>query len=150
MTKQRTTTTGPGGEVSPGPTNTLTDVPGIRVGHATRRGAGWLTGVTVVLAPPEGAVGGVDVRGGGSGTRETDLLDPRNVVERVHAVTLAGGTPGESFFVRCDHTTMSANDLDNGRVVALIGVSPTEPIEYIVLRLTVDDEATARVEVSRG
>ncbi len=79
-------------EVSPGPTNSLTDVPGIRVGHATRRGDGWLTGVTVVLAPDEGAVGGVDVRGGGPGTRETDLLDPRTLVERVHAVTLAGGS----------------------------------------------------------
>lgn len=78
--------------VRPGPTNTLTDVPGIRVGHATRIGAGWLSGTTVVLAPPDGAVGGVDVRGGGPGTRETDLLDPRNLVERVHAVVLSGGS----------------------------------------------------------
>ncbi len=78
--------------VGPGPTNTLTDVTGIRVGHATRIGAGWLSGTTVVLAPPDGAVGGVDVRGGGPGTRETDLLDPRNLVERVHAVVLSGGS----------------------------------------------------------
>lgn len=78
--------------VRPGPTNTLTDVPGIQVGHATRIGAGWLSGTTVVLAPPDGAVGGVDVRGGGPGTRETDLLDPRNLVERVHAVVLSGGS----------------------------------------------------------
>ncbi len=78
--------------VRPGPTNTLTDVPGIRVGHATRIGDGWLTGTTVVLAPAEGAVAGVDVRGGGPGTRETDLLDPRNLVERVHAVCLSGGS----------------------------------------------------------
>lgn len=76
----------------PGPTNSLTDVPGIRVGHATRAEAGWLTGTTVVVAPPEGAVAGVDVRGGGPGTRETDLLDPRNLVERVHAVVLSGGS----------------------------------------------------------
>ena len=47
---------------------------------------------TVVLAPAGGAVGGVDVRGGGPGTRETDLLDPRNLVERVHAVLLGGGS----------------------------------------------------------
>jgi putative pantetheine hydrolase len=78
--------------VRSGPTNTLTDVPGIQVGHETRRGDGWLTGTTVVLAPPEGAVAGVDVRGGGPGTRETDLLDPRNLVERVHAVLLSGGS----------------------------------------------------------
>jgi putative pantetheine hydrolase len=80
--------------VSPhiGPTNTLSDVPGITVGHATRRGGGWLTGTTVVLTGSGGAVGGVDVRGGGPGTRETDLLDPRNAVERVHAVVLTGGS----------------------------------------------------------
>ena len=78
--------------LTPGPTNSLTDVDGIRVGHAQRVGDGWLTGTTVVLAPPHGAVGGVDVRGGGPGTRETDLLDPRNLVERVHAVVLSGGS----------------------------------------------------------
>ncbi|HEX6968207.1 MAG TPA: P1 family peptidase [Micromonosporaceae bacterium] len=76
----------------PGPTNTLTDVAGLKVGHHHRIGAGWLTGTTVVVAPPEGAVAGVDVRGGGPGTRETDLLDPRNLVERVHAVVLGGGS----------------------------------------------------------
>ncbi|MFC6287813.1 P1 family peptidase [Nocardioides sp. GCM10027113] len=73
----------------------ITDVPGVRVGHAQRTGDGWLTGVTVVLPGPEGAVAGVDVRGGGPGTRETDLLDPRNAVERIHAVVLTGGSaPG--------------------------------------------------------
>jgi L-aminopeptidase/D-esterase-like protein len=51
-----------------------------------------LTGTTVVLAPAAGAVAGVDVRGGGPGTRETDALDPRNMVERVHAVVLSGGS----------------------------------------------------------
>lgn len=76
----------------PGPTNTLTDVAGLRVGHHQRVGDGWLTGTTVVLAPPEGAVAGVDVRGGGPGTRETDVLDPRNLVDRVHAVVLGGGS----------------------------------------------------------
>ena len=76
----------------PGPTNTLTDVPGFRVGHATRTGDGWLTGTSVVLSPEGGAVGGVDVRGGAPGTRETDLLDPRNLVDRVDAVVLTGGS----------------------------------------------------------
>ena len=78
--------------LQPGPTNSLIDVAGIRVGHADRRGSGWLSGTTVVLAPDGGAVAGVDVRGGGPGTRETDVLDPRNMVERVHAVTLSGGS----------------------------------------------------------
>lgn len=72
--------------------NAITDVPGIRVGQAERIGDGWLTGTTVVLPPSEGAVCGVDVRGGGPGTRETDLLDPRNLVDRVHAVVLSGGS----------------------------------------------------------
>ena len=74
------------------PSGSITDVPGIRVGQAERVGDGWLTGTTVVLPPPEGAVAGVDVRGGGPGTRETDVLDPRNLVERVHAVVLTGGS----------------------------------------------------------
>ena len=77
----------------PGPSNSITDVPGVRVGQAQRVGDGWLTGTTVVLPPEaDGAVAGVDVRGGGPGTRETDLLDPRNLVERVHAVVLSGGS----------------------------------------------------------
>lgn len=77
---------------SAGPRNDLTDVAGLTVGHHQRTGNGWLTGSTVVLAPQEGAVGGVDVRGGGPGTRETDLLDPCNLVERVHAISLSGGS----------------------------------------------------------
>jgi len=76
----------------PGPRNSLSDVVGLRVGHASREGDGWLSGTTVVIAEPAGAVAGVDVRGGGPGTRETDLLDPRNTVERVHAVVLTGGS----------------------------------------------------------
>lgn len=79
-------------QVRPGPTNSLVDVPGLRIGQHDRRGDGWLTGTTVVLAPPEGAVAGVDVRGGGPGTRETDLLDPLNQVDRVHAIVLTGGS----------------------------------------------------------
>jgi L-aminopeptidase/D-esterase-like protein len=70
----------------------LTDVAGVRVGHATRTGGGWLTGTTVVLAPEGGAVAAVDVRGGGPGTKETDALDPRNLVQRVDAIVLTGGS----------------------------------------------------------
>jgi L-aminopeptidase/D-esterase-like protein len=70
--------------------NAITDVPGIRVGHATEAEA--MTGCTVILCPPEGAVGGVDQRGGAPGTRETDLLRPMHLVQRVHAILLAGGS----------------------------------------------------------
>jgi L-aminopeptidase/D-esterase-like protein len=91
VTEQRPPVTSP----RPGPTNSLVDVAGLRVGHCTRDEPGWLTGVTVVLAPQGGAVAGVDVRGGGPGTRETDLLDPRNLVDRVDAIVLGGGSaPG--------------------------------------------------------
>ncbi|MGW0811031.1 P1 family peptidase [Nonomuraea sp. NPDC002799] len=68
------------------------DVAGLRVGHAQRAGGGHLTGTTVILTPAGGAVAGVDVRGAAPGTRETELLDPRNLVERVHAVVLSGGS----------------------------------------------------------
>jgi putative pantetheine hydrolase len=77
---------------APGPTDSLRDVRGLRVGHAQRLGDGWLTGTTVILAGAPGAVAGVDVRGGGPGTRETDLLGPRNLVDRVQAVVLSGGS----------------------------------------------------------
>ena len=67
----------------------ITDVAGIEVGHHTD--ARRPTGCTVVLAQ-DGAVAGVDVRGAAPGTRETDLLSPVNLVDRVHAVMLAGGS----------------------------------------------------------
>jgi L-aminopeptidase/D-esterase-like protein len=70
--------------------NAITDIPGIRVGHATDKEA--MTGCTVVLCPPQGAVGGVDQRGGAPGTRETDLLRPMHLVHRVHAILLTGGS----------------------------------------------------------
>lgn len=66
-------------------------IDGFEIGQHTADGEGWLTGTTVLLAR-DGAVGGVDVRGGGPGTRETDLLDPSALVERVHAVLLTGGS----------------------------------------------------------
>jgi L-aminopeptidase/D-esterase-like protein len=67
----------------------LTAIDGVRVGHHTL--AERPTGCTVILTE-SGAVGGVDVRGGAPGTRETDLLDPVNSVEEVHAVVLSGGS----------------------------------------------------------
>ncbi|NLG73315.1 MAG: P1 family peptidase [Chloroflexi bacterium] len=69
--------------------NSLTDIPGVKVGHAHDDAA--LTGCTVVLCEA-GMVGGVDQRGGAPGTRETDLLHPLNLVDQVHAVVLAGGS----------------------------------------------------------
>ncbi len=68
---------------------TLTAVPGIRVGHHTL--ADRPTGCTVVLVDG-GAVGGVSQRGGAPGTRETDLLDPLNLVDKVNAIVLSGGS----------------------------------------------------------
>ncbi|MGD0804517.1 MAG: P1 family peptidase [Candidatus Bathyarchaeia archaeon] len=72
-----------------GPLNSITDVPSIMVGCHTDPEV--LTGATVVLAVA-GGVGGVDVRGSAPGTRETDLLDPVNLIERVDAVALCGGS----------------------------------------------------------
>ena len=69
--------------------NAITDVSGISVGHFTNSEAA--TGCTVVLCP-EGAVGGVDVRGSAPGTRETDLMRPGNLVQQVHAILLSGGS----------------------------------------------------------
>jgi L-aminopeptidase/D-esterase-like protein len=68
----------------------ITSVPGITVGHFTRPERP--TGCTVVLTVPQGAIASVDVRGGGPATRETDLLNPVNTVDRVHAIVLSGGS----------------------------------------------------------
>ena len=73
----------------PGPSNLITDVPGLRLGQAHDAAA--RTGVTVIL-PDAAAVCAVDVRGGGPGTRETDALSPENLVEAIDAVVLAGGS----------------------------------------------------------
>ncbi len=69
--------------------NTLTAVPGIRVGHITDLDA--VTGCTVIICPPN-TVGGVDVRGGAPGTREVELLRPMHQVNQVNAVMLSGGS----------------------------------------------------------
>lgn len=70
-------------------TATLADIPAFCCAHAQDAAAG--TGCTVIVAP-DGAVCGVDVRGGGPATRETDLLKPENMVQKVHAVVLSGGS----------------------------------------------------------
>lgn len=75
----------------PGPTNSIVDVPGLEVGQYQQTTDGFLTGTTVVYAPNR-AVAGVDVAGGAPGTRETDLLDPMNLVQHVNAIVLSGGS----------------------------------------------------------
>ena len=70
--------------------DTITAVDGISVGHFTLGERP--TGCTVIVADGDGAVGGVSQRGGAPGTRETDLLDPLNMVEKVNAIVLAGGS----------------------------------------------------------
>jgi L-aminopeptidase/D-esterase-like protein len=69
--------------------DSITDIPGIRVGHWTDRRAA--TGCTVVLCE-KGATAGVDIRGGAPGTREAALLRPEALVQQVHAVFLTGGS----------------------------------------------------------
>src|SRR5581483_9890576 len=66
----------------------LTDIPGLRVGHWTGKG----TGCTVVLAPEEGAVAAIDVRGGAPASFDTELLHEGRLVQRVNALVLAGGS----------------------------------------------------------
>ena len=68
--------------------NAITDVPGILVGHYSNS----VTGTTVILIEGEGAVGGVSVAGAAPGTRETDLLRPENLVEKVNGIVLSGGS----------------------------------------------------------
>lgn len=69
--------------------NSLTDIPNLKVGHWTDPEAA--TGCTVILCP-EGAVAGVDVRGGAPGTREIAMLDPLCTVQQVNAILLSGGS----------------------------------------------------------
>jgi L-aminopeptidase/D-esterase-like protein len=75
---------------SQAPVKGLTEVQGIKVGHHTLTERP--TGCTVILVDRDGAVGGVSQRGGAPGTRETDLLNPLNMVDKVNAVVLSGGS----------------------------------------------------------
>ena len=80
------------GEIDPNllpPGGSITDVPGLKVGHFTLTERP--TGCTVVMCEV-GAIAGVDVRGSAPGTRETDLLSPINLVDKVNAILLSGGS----------------------------------------------------------
>ncbi len=130
----------------------LTDVPGLRVGHAQRTGndqPGWLSGTTVVLAPEGGAVAGVDSRGGAPGTRETDALDPRNVVERIHAVVLTGGS---AFGLDCVAGVMRWLE-EHGRGV-LVGRDPAQVVPVVPAAVLFDlgrgGDWRARADASLG
>lgn len=117
----------------------ITDVAGILVGHhhrcdddatvtdAEAPGRGWACGSTVVLAPP-GSTGGVDVRGGAPGSRETELLDPANSVRHVDAVVLTGGS---AYGLAAADGVMAWLE-ENGRGVRMTGgVVPIVPAAVI-------------------
>jgi L-aminopeptidase/D-esterase-like protein len=75
--------------IRPGPRNSITDVPGILVGNAELPEL--TTGVTAVI-PQRPAIAAVDVRGGGPGTRETEVLSADSTVQEIHGIALAGGS----------------------------------------------------------
>ena len=52
------------------------------------------------------------------------------------AGALQGSKPDDSFFVKCDRSTMTQDDIDNGRLIALIGVAPTKPAEFVIFRIS--------------
>jgi D-aminopeptidase len=89
MLSHRGRETGRSITVNPGPRNLLSDIGGVRVGHADD--ARLASGVTAIVFDTP-AVVAVDVRGGGPGTSDTDLLDPARTVERVDAIALSGGS----------------------------------------------------------
>jgi len=109
-----------------GPNNSLTDVPGLRVGHHTAIGDGFLTGTTVILAPDGGMAAGVDVRGGGPATHETDLLEHTASVERIHAVVLTGGS---AFGLSTCTSVM--NELADRGIGLPVGPNPGEVVPLV-------------------
>jgi L-aminopeptidase/D-esterase-like protein len=107
----------------PGKYNAITDVPGIKVGHFTGNG---ITGTTVILADNggQGVGGGVTQRGGAPGTRETDLLKPENMVDKVNAITLSGGSAyglaAASGVMRCLESQGLGWPVGGGKVVPIV------------------------------
>lgn len=106
--------------------NTLTAVPGIRVGHATNLEAA--TGCTVVLCPPR-TVGGVDQRGGAPGTRETDLLHPMHLVRHVNAIVVSGGSAYG--LASADGVMRYLEELGDGFMTATGAVVPIVPAAIV-------------------
>ena len=115
------------------PSGSITDVEGIRVGHYTD--ARRPTGCTVILYE-RGAVAGVDVRGSAPGTRETDLLKPTNLVDKVNAIMLSGGSA-----FGLDAATGVVRYLDERGYGYSLGGAPPVPIvpAAVLFDLTVGD-----------
>lgn len=124
--------------------NALTDVAGLRVGHAPADKG--LSGTTVVLAPPGGAVGGVDVRGAAPGTRETDLLDPQNSAQVVHAIMLSGGS---AYGLAAAGGVMARLEADGIGIPVPGGVVPIVP-GAVVFDLGRGGDFTARPDAATG
>jgi L-aminopeptidase/D-esterase-like protein len=110
----------------------LTDVAGVLVGHHRRLGRGWQTGTTVVHCP-DGAVAAVDVRGGGPGTRETDALDPSNLVDRIHAICLSGGS---AYGLSTADGVMA--ELERRRLGVPVGPAPTHVVPVVPTAVVFD------------
>jgi L-aminopeptidase/D-esterase-like protein len=136
-----------GGQHARSPNATLTAVPGLKVGHFTLSQRP--TGCTVVLAEA-GAVAGVDVRGAAPGTRETDLLNPVNTVEKVHGILLAGGS---AFGLDAASGVMRFLDEKNlGFKVTSHGIPVTVPIvpAAVLIDLGVGGNAKIRPDAECG
>ncbi len=113
----------------PGRLNLITDVPGLKVGHAEDASA--RTGVTVIL-PDAAAVAACSVAGGAPGTRETDALSPENLVDAVDAIVLAGGSVYG--LAAADGVTAWLGAADRGfRMAILPGVPPSPVVPAAIL-----------------
>jgi len=134
--------------VGPGPSNGLTDVAGVEVGHVTRTDHPYLTGTTAVLTRG-GAMAAADVRGGAPATRDTDALDPRNLVDAVHAVVLSGGSA-----YGLDTAGGAMRWLEEHGVGRSVGVVPEEVVPIVPAAALFDlgrgGSFTARPDVSFG
>ncbi len=118
-------------EAAPGGKGAITDVTGIKVGHSTRTDRP--TGCTVLIVEG-GATGGVDQRGGAPGTRDTDLLNPVNTVERVNAIVLTGGSAyglatADGVMRYCEEKGWGYN-LGRGRVVPIVPAAVLNDLSY--------------------
>jgi L-aminopeptidase/D-esterase-like protein len=117
------------GLAAPGKLNLITDVAGLRVGHAEDVAA--RSGVTVILADDR-AVCAVDVRGGAPGTRETDALGPENLVDAADAVVLSGGSVYG--LAAADGVTAVLGAAGKGyRMAVLPGVPPSPIVPAAIL-----------------
>ncbi len=122
--------------------NSITDVPGIKVGHAQNKEAA--TGCTVILCE-KGAVAGVDVRGGAPGTRETDCLHAENLVSHAHAVYLGGGSA-----FGLDGATGVVRYLDEKGIGFDVGVAKVPIVPGAVLFDLTLGSATIRPDAAMG